>query len=139
MAHLITFKEMWFSLKENIKIFLMKTIGHGKLINRDPIFEMALLNKGDCGLSDFPPSIFKIIIWNKEKEPPHIHIKAQGWDVSMLIDDEIILSVNTVGDENFVFLYIVKYIPRWLEQPSYINNNLTNKEVCKNIWKVLND
>jgi len=139
MAHLITFKELWFSLKENIKIFLMKIIGHGKLINRDPIFEMACLNKVDNGLSDFPPSIFKIIIWNKEKEPPHIHIKAQIWDISRLIDDGIILSVNTATDEYFVLYYIVKYIPRWLEQPSCINDKLTNKEVCKNIWNVLND
>ncbi len=140
MAHLITFDELWFSFKENIKIFLMKIIGHGKFIDCDPIFEMGQINKNETfSYSIFPPSIFKIIIWNKEKEPPHFHIKGQGWDISFLIEDGTILSVNQKRGEDFVFGYIVKYLPMWLEQPSQINDKLTNKELARNIWLCLND
>lgn len=139
MANLVTFKELKFHIKEKVRECLMKYIGHGKIINHDPIIEMARLNKRDNGAVPFPYNKFEIKIWSNDHNPPHFHVKSEGWDISFLIENGEVYKVNLIGSNSCLYTYIVKNIPIWLNMHSNTDKNLTNKKIAENTWDLINN
>lgn len=60
----------------------MKTLS--KYLNESLILEMSNINK--INNLYLPSNSYKIIIWENDHKPPHVHVKKDGYNVKFLIE-----------------------------------------------------
>lgn len=130
----MTGNELKYIVQDAVRIYLFENIGHGKLINRNPIIEMARLNTKDEGAVPFPSNKFDFRIWSNDHSPAHFHIIAEGWDISVLIEDGTVYRINKIGKNSSMYTYIEKNVPVWLEMKNSANRKITNKEFAELTW-----
>lgn len=140
MRKQLSVKELKFIIREAVSEFLYKNVGHAsKILNMDPIVEMSRLNNKDIGAVPFPDNKFVIRIWSNDHNPPHFHVKAEGWDISFLIEDGKLYRVNKFGNSLETYKYIVKQVPKWLMMKSSAFKHSTNQEAAESIWASYDD
>lgn len=140
MRKQLSVKELKFIIREAVSGFLYKNVGHAsKILNMDPIVEMSRLNNKDIGAVPFPYNKFVIRIWSNDHNPPHFHVKAEGWDISFLIEDGKLYRINKFGNSLETYNYIVKQVPKWLMMKSSAFKHSTNQEAAESIWASYDD
>lgn len=60
-------------------------IGLCEYIKESLIYEMSNINKLDS--SYLPSNSYKIIVWENDHLPPHVHVKKDGFDIKFLIEN----------------------------------------------------
>lgn len=105
------------------------------ILNCEPTIEMARINtKEFYGL--FPYNKFDMRIWSNDHNPPHFHIKAEGWEVIVdIISGNIIKTISYNKKDSSIFTYIKDNIKEWLDSPNIRNKTITNRENAMNIWE----
>lgn len=104
------------------------------ILNCEPTIEMARINtKEFYGL--FPYNKFDMRIWSNDHNPPHFHIKADGWEVVVDIENgNILKTISYNKKDSTMFSYIKDNIKNWLDCPNVRNKNITNRENAMAIW-----
>ena len=59
----------------------------------EPLIEKARINMKESGSEIFPFENWVLQIWSNDHNPPHFHVKCDGWDICCSIDDGRILEV----------------------------------------------
>ena len=107
--------------------------------NRDALNEMARINKNETGKCIFPYNRWEVKIQSFDHNPPHFHIKCEGWNVSFVIENGNVLEVLTKGDDNEVLEYMTANVKEWLVSKCFAQPKLTNRENAQLIWDQLHD
>ena len=107
--------------------------------NREILNEMARLNKKETGKCVFPYNRWEVKIWSFDHNPPHFHIKCDGWNVSFVIDDGNVLEVLSEGSDSRVYDYMTANVSEWLSSKCFAQPKLTNRENAQLIWEQLHD
>ena len=101
----------------------------------EPILEMAHINSNETGnRSIFPFNSWEVKIWSDDHNPPHFHIKREGWNVSYDIETGERIEVLSKGDKSNIFDYMESNVKRWLDSPSSILPQITNRENARAQW-----
>ena len=107
-----------------------------KVINNEPIDEMARINMKETGNSLFPSNKFRLWIWSNDHEPAHFHVDypQENYECSFCIDDGSLLEVK--GNSNYCSIHkeVVRNVKKWLKMPCAINPKITNKENAYMAW-----
>lgn len=110
-----------------------------KLDPEEPLVEMARINKKETGKCIFPYDAWEVKIWSNDHNPPHFHIKRNGWNVSFVIETGEILMLNSQGQKQEDFNYMVEYVPKWLNSKCFMMPKITNRENAMLQWEQLHD
>lgn len=107
--------------------------------NREILNEMARINRSETDKGVFPYKRWEVIIWSVDQNPPHFHIRCDGWDVSFLIQNGNLLEVLKSGNAKEVVEYMSANVSEWLRSKCFIQPKLTNRENAQLIWDQLHD
>lgn len=108
-------------------------------IHKQPFNEMARANFKDSISSLFPPDKFDIVVWGKDHNPPHFHVKGpEGWNVLFSIETGKPIKIKHIGKSPKYYKYIVDNVPVWLNILSEPRRKITNKEELECLWMFLN-
>ena len=107
--------------------------------NRDTLNEMARINKNETGKCIFPYDKWEVKIWSSDHNPPHFHIKCDGWNVSFVIENGSVLEVLGKGKDRQVYEYMTANVDEWLTSKCFAQPKLTNRENAQLIWDQLHD
>ena len=77
------------------------------------------------------------MIWSDDHEPPHFHIKRNGWNVSFTIETGEQMEILAKGSETNVLDYMQANVKRWLDSPSAILPQITNRQNAFAQWMQL--
>lgn len=135
----IKLSDLKFQIKETVNEILMRTINHSTILNCDPIVEMSKLNVRQTGAVPFPSNKFDVRIWSTDHNPPHFHVRAEGWDISFLIENGEEYRVNKHSNDSKMYSYITNNVKKWLTMPNKIYAGVTNKQVAANTWLSYHD
>ena len=104
----------------------------------EPLVEMARINMEEDGKgSIFPFNAWEVKIWSNDHEPPHFHIKRNRWNVSFNIETGAVMEIISKGSENNVYDYMIANVSEWLNRPSAILPQITNRQNAMIQWKQL--
>ena len=108
-------------------------------IHKQSFNEMARANFKDSIDSLFPPDKFNIVVWGKDHDPPHFHIKGpEGWSALFSIETGKLIKIKHIGKSPKFYKYMIDNIPVWLNMPSEPRRKITNKEELECLWTILN-
>ena len=124
-------------VKDTINVYQSNAINERD--NREILNEMARLNKKETGKCVFPYNRWEVKIWSFDHNPPHFHIKCDGWNVSFVIDDGNVLEVLSEGSDSRVYDYMTANVSEWLSSKCFAQPKLTNRENAQLIWEQLHD
>lgn len=130
----IKLSDLKFQIKEAVNEILMRTINHSTILNCDPIVEMSKLNVRQTGAVPFPSNKFDVRIWSTDHNPPHFHVRAEGWDISFLIENGEEYRVNKHSNDSKMYSYITNNVKKWLAMKSSIFKGITNQEAAMGVW-----
>ena len=82
----------------------------------------------------FPSNEWEIRIWSDDHNPPHFHIKRNGWNVSFVIENGNVLEVLSKGTEKNVWDYVCANVEKWLNSPCALLPHITNRENANLQW-----
>ena len=100
-----------------------------------PLTEMARINMKETGKNSiFPYNAWEVKIWSDDHEPPHFHIKRNGWNVSFNIETGELIEILKRGSEDNVLDYMQANVNKWLNSPSAILPLITNKQNALTQW-----
>ena len=122
-------------IKESIDMVVKKTINE----NREPLLEMARINKKETGRCIFPCEKWEVKMWSDDHNPPHFHIICNGWNVSYVIEDGRRLEILKKGSERNIFDYMEANVQKWLSSQCFIQPKLTNKENAILQWEQIHE
>ena len=123
-------------IKESIDKVLSEEI---KGYYREPLVEMARINKNETGRCIFPYDKWEVKLWSSDHNPPHFHIICNGWDVSYVIEDGRRLDILRKGSERNIFDYMEANVRKWLDSKCFAQPKLTNKENAMLQWEQIHD
>lgn len=103
------------------------------------LVEMARINKNETGKCIFPYNKWEVKIWSDDHNPPHFHIKCDGWNVSFEIQSGELMQVEAKGTGNNIYNYMVANVKEWLSSQCHAQPKLTNRENAMLIWEQLHD
>lgn len=104
----------------------------------EPLVEMARINMKESGKgSIFPFNAWEVKIWSDDHEPPHFHIKRNRWNVSFDIETGEQIEILTQGTEKNVYDYMIANVSKWLDNPSAILPQITNRQNAMVQWTQL--
>ena len=89
-------------------------INEDMVMHREPLLEMARINKKETGRCIFPYDKWEVKIWSDGHNPPHFHIIYNGWNVSYVIEDGRRLGILSEGSEKNIFDYMEANVQEWL-------------------------
>lgn len=112
------------------KLLVSKVNLNGGVLN-----EMSRINMRESNI--YPFNKFEVIICSREHEPPHFHIKSEGWNISFLISDGNKYKVHNKGEKKSVGDYIINNAELWLNSRNAILEAVTNREYAAAIWESL--
>ena len=101
--------------------------------------EMARINKKETEKGLFPYNKWEIKIWSNDHTPPHFHIIADGWNVSFRIDNGEVLDIETEGNKNSIYDYMIQNVNEWLESTCAILPQITNRQNAQAQWEQIHD
>ena len=107
--------------------------------HKEPLIEKARINMKESGSEIFPFENWVLQIWSNDHNPPHFHVKCDGWDIRCSIDDGRILEVMARGIDDGIFEYTETNAPKWLSSQCSILPILTNRENAMLIWEQIHD
>jgi opacity protein-like surface antigen len=101
----------------------------------EPLVEMARISvdEGVKG-SIFPFNAWEVNIWSNDHDPPRFHIKRNGWNVSFSIETGEQIELISQGAEKNVYDYMIANVPKWLDRPSAILPQITNRQNAMTQW-----
>jgi len=128
-------------LKEIVKESVERAIDEGAALalnfdeEPEPLVEMARIsvNEGVKG-SIFPFNAWEVNIWSNDHDPPRFHIKRNGWNVSFSIETGEQIELISQGAEKNVYDYMIANVPKWLDRPSAILPQITNRQNAMTQW-----
>lgn len=126
--------ELKYIIEDKVRECIHRYFNHSTLLNTDPLIEMSKLNGNDIGNVPFPCNKFDIRIWSNDHNPPHFHIKYDGWDISFLIENGEEYRVNKYGNSSVSYSYINENVLKWLNGQSNLMKRYNNQDTCKIIW-----
>lgn len=135
----LSVNELRYIIKEKVRECLMRSINHSSILNRDPIVEMSKLNIKQTGAVPFPSNKFDIRIWSDDHNPPHFHVKSEGWDISFLIENGEEYRINKHTNDSKIYSYIKDNIKKWLQMPNKLYGGITNQHLAYNTWLSYHD
>ncbi|MBQ9173781.1 MAG: DUF4160 domain-containing protein [Bacteroidales bacterium] len=101
----------------------------------EPLVEMARINMKESGKgSFFPFNAWEVKIWSDDHEPPHFHIKRNGWNVSFAIETGEQIEISSQGTEKNVYDYMITNVSKWLDSPCAILPQITNRQNAMAQW-----
>ena len=104
----------------------------------EPLVEMARINtKESENDSIFPYNSWEIQICSNDHEPPHLLIKRNGWIVSFLIETGEQIEILSQGTEKDVYDYMITNVSKWLDSPSAILPQISNRKNAMITWEQL--
>jgi len=132
-------------LKEIVKNSIKKVVNENLAISlnnyeypeNSELDEMVRINKKENGKGVFPFDAWELKIWSNDHEPAHFHILKDGWNVSFTIQDGKMLKIDSSGEKQAIFEYMVKNVPTWLESQCAVQPKLSNKENASLQWEQL--
>ncbi|MGM9767007.1 MAG: DUF4160 domain-containing protein [Candidatus Cryptobacteroides sp.] len=96
---------------------------------------MARINMKELGMiSIFPLHAWEVKIWSDDHEPPHFHIKRNGWNVSFTIETGEQMEILVKGSETNVLDYMQANAKKWLGSPSAILPQIANRQNAFAQW-----
>jgi len=99
---------------------------------------MARINTKEIGNDRiFPHNVWEIQIWSDDQEPPHFLIKRNGWSVSFIIETGEQFEILSQGAAKNVYDYMISNVDKWLDSPSAILPQITNRENAMITWEQL--
>ena len=98
-----------------------------------------MINKKETGNSIFPYNEWKLEILSNDNNPPHFHIKRNGWNVSFIIESGEVLQIESQGPKLDDYNYMITNVEEWLNADCCIMPKITNKENAMLQWEQLND
>lgn len=101
-------------------------------LNSNMLNEMARVNVGETNI--FPYQTYEIAVFSRDHEPPHFHIKCDGWNIKFLIEDSSKYEIVKEGQKDSIKKYILKHIEEWLNSSSASVSSITNREMTKVLW-----
>ena len=104
-----------------------------------PFIETARINMKEPDGGIFPYSKWEIKIWSNDNTPPHFHIIADGWNACFCIDDGKLLKIESAGNKDSVYEYMIHYVEEWLESPCSILPQITNRQNAEATWEQLHE
>ena len=122
-------------ITESINDFINEDMG----IHREPLVEMARINKNETGRCIFPYDKWEVKLWSSDHNPPHFHIICNGWDVSYVIEDGRRLDILKKGNERNIFDYMEANVLKWLDSKCFAQPKLTNRENAILQWEQIHD
>lgn len=105
---------------------------------KDSLNEMARINTKEF-YGYFPFNKFRLVVWSNDHNPPHFHVIAENWDIVVNIEDGTIIKVKQEGNNSKVYSHVEKYVNEWLNSPSAIESEHTNREIAMLAWKLNNN
>ena len=104
----------------------------------EPLVEMARINVKETGKNSiFPFNTWEVKIWSNDHEPPHFHIKCKKWNVSFNIETGELLEILSRGSESNILDYMLSSVKKWLDSPSAILPQITNRQNAFATWMQL--
>ncbi len=122
------------AVNEKVQMLNAERFPRGIAIN-----EMARINMKENDRCIFPYNKWEIKIWSNDHTPPHFHIIADGWNVSFRIDDGKLLKIESEGSKDSVYEYMTHNVKEWLESPSAILPQITNRQNATAQWEQIHD
>lgn len=107
--------------------------------HKEPLIEKARINMKESESEIFPFDNWVLQIWSNDPNPPHFHVKCDGWDIRCSIDDGRILEVIARGIGDGIFEYTETNAPKWLSSQCSILPILTNRENAMLMWEQIHD
>jgi hypothetical protein len=96
---------------------------------------MAKINMKETGKNSiFPFNAWDVKIWSDDHNPPHFHIKRNGWNVSFRIDTGEQIEILSKGSEDNIYDYMIANVQKWLDNPSAILPQITNRQNAYAQW-----
>lgn len=99
--------------------------------------EMARINVNEPQGAIFPYQDYDVHIWSNDHEPPHFHIKRNRWNVSFNIETGEQIEILSQGTEKNVYDYMITNVSKWLDSPSAILPQITNRQNAMTQWMQL--
>ena len=100
--------------------------------------ETSRINMNETGgKSIFPSDSWEITVCSNDPYPPHFHIRRNGWDVSFLVETGELLEILHEGTEEDVLHCMQANVKQWLDSPSAILPQITNRENASAQWTQL--
>ena len=116
------------------------------LERREPLLEMARLNKKDGSKSPFPSNKYRLWVQgdNSAHKPPHMHISysQDGWEIKVYIETGELWQVVSFGNRGRTdrFEDIIKLVKEWFPLTTTMPGRIgTNQEAAINEWDACND
>lgn len=101
----------------------------------EPLVEMARINLKEEGKNAiFPYNKFEVRIWSNDHNPPHFHVRSEGWEILFTIDTGKLLEIKKKGKNQSVYRYICTHVDEWLNSKCFFMPKLTNKENAEIAW-----
>ena len=114
-------------------------INEDMVMHREPLLEMARINKKETGRCIFPCNKWEVKIRSDDHNPPHFHIICNGWNVSYVIEDGRRLGILSEGSEKNIFDYMEANVQEWLSSKCFVQPKLTNRENAILQWEQIHD
>ena len=131
------FKNVVKSVLENVAYKLNNDFQTSEVNAPDELNEMARINKKETGKCYFPFDSWELKIWSSDHEPAHFHVLKDGWNVSFLIENGDVLSVESKGDKIADYQYMSSNVKNWLSSKCFVQPKLTNRENAMLQWEQL--
>ena len=82
----------------------------------------------------FPSDSWEVTILSNDPTPPRFHIRRNNWDVSFAVETGERLQILHEDTERNVLDYMQANVKQWLDSPSAILPQITNRENASAQW-----
>lgn len=133
--NIITEKQIAKTIKNVINEYIEGNLATPLVDNSEMIVEMARINMNENGKKFiFPSNAWEIKIWSDDHNPPHFHIKRNGWNVSFVIETGERLEILSRGSESTDLDYMCANVTKWLDSPCALLPQITNRQNANIQW-----
>jgi len=120
-------------LLSDMHVLELHELSNLKLHSNKSLFEeVARINIKENEFFSF--NEYEIKIQSHDHNPPHLHIKSDGWNIAYEIETGKEIEIIERGEQRNVYEYITKNVVKWLDNKCALIPQITNRENAMAQW-----